>query len=100
LEEGGHPILDELVEGFDVVGQAGDDDSGAVARVEADGEALEVLEQGDAEVLERALADPPDEVRLGVGGDGIDDGGEEEGGDDDVEPADVMALDAVVDGEL
>ena len=49
-----------------------DQDAGLVARVEADRQALEVREDPLAQVLQRALADPVDEVGLRVGGDPVD----------------------------
>jgi hypothetical protein len=69
LEQRRQPVGDQLVERLDVVGQARDDHPGAVARVEADRQRLQVLEQLDPQVLQRALADPADEVGLRVGGD-------------------------------
>ena len=61
----------ELVERLDVVGQARDQHARPVARVEADRQALEMLEQLDPEVLQRPLAHPVDEVGLQVGGDPV-----------------------------
>ena len=46
-----------------------DDHARAVARVEADRQRLQVREQLQPQVLERALADPADQVGLRVGGD-------------------------------
>ena len=63
---------------------------GAVARVEADRERLQVREQLHAQVLERALADPADEVGLQVGGDRVHDRRDEERDHDHVERADVV----------
>ena len=100
LEQRRHSVLDELVERLDVVGQPRDDHTGAVARVEADRQSLQVREQLDAEVLERPLADPADEIRLQVGGDGVNHGRDEERDDDPVERGHVVMLDAVVDREL
>ena len=45
LEQRRHPVLDELVERLDVVGQARDEHAGPVARVEADRQLLQVREQ-------------------------------------------------------
>ena len=57
-------VGDELVERLHVVGQARDQHARLVARVEADRQPLEVAEDLDAQVLERALADPVDQVGL------------------------------------
>ncbi len=57
-------------------------------------------EQLDAEVLERALPDPPDQVRLRVRGDRVHDRRNQEQRDDDVERADVVLLDPLVDRRL
>src|SRR3712207_8316674 len=47
-----------------VVGDARDEHARAVARVEANGHALKMREDARAQVLERALSDPVDEVGL------------------------------------
>ena len=57
-------------------------------------------EQLHAQVLQRALADPADQVGLQVGGERVDDRRDEECGHDQVKRADVVAADAVIDGEL
>jgi hypothetical protein len=57
-------------------------------------------EQPHTQVLQRTLPDPPDEVGLRVGGQGIDERREDERADDQVERGDVVALDPVVDGQL
>ena len=51
LEQRRHPVRDELVERLDVVRHPGDDHPGAVARVEADRQRLQVREQPHAQVL-------------------------------------------------
>ena len=67
LEERHDGVGDEAVERLDVVGHARDQDAGGPALVEADRQRLQVREDADAQVGERALADPADEVGLRVG---------------------------------
>ena len=57
-------VGDELVERLHVVGQARDQHARLVARVEADRQRLQVREELEAQVLQRALADPADQVGL------------------------------------
>jgi hypothetical protein len=90
-------LRDELVERLDVVGDARDQHARLVARVEADREPLQVLEQLDAQVLERPLADPVDQVRLEVGGAPVDQRRPDEGGQDLGQDSRVALLDALVD---
>ena len=58
LDEAGDAVRDELVERLDVVRDPADDRAGAVSLVVAEREALEVVEELDAEVGERSLARP------------------------------------------
>ncbi len=57
-------------------------------------------EQPDAKILERALAHPPDEVGLGVGGHGVEHRRGQERRDDNVERAHVVVPDPVIDRQL
>ena len=100
LDQRGQPILDELVQSLDVVGHAADDDTGDVAAVEADRQRLQVGEQLQAQILQRPLTDPADQVRLGVGGDAVHRRRDEEDDDHDGQHAGVVLLDALVDGDL
>ena len=100
LDERGQAVLDELVERLDVVGHPADEHAGAIARVEAHRQRLQVGEQLEPQVLERALTHPADEVGLGVGGDAVDDRGDEEDDHDPVKRRRVVAADALVDGQL
>jgi hypothetical protein len=68
LKERRHPVLDELIQGLNVVAQARDDHSGAVARIETDGQRLQVGKQPHTQVLECALTHPSGQVGLRVGG--------------------------------
>ena len=64
LDQAGDAVGDELVERLDVVRDPADDHAGAVALVEAEGQALEVGEEPVAEVGEDALPDPAGQVRV------------------------------------
>ena len=66
LDEARDAVGDELVDRLDVVREPADDHAGAVALVEAEREALEVLEEAHAQVGEDPLADPAGHVRLDV----------------------------------
>ena len=81
-EERRDPLGHELVERLHVVRQPRDQHARLVARVEADRQPLEVLEELDPQVLQRPLADPVDEVGLQVGGDPVDHRGGHEGDHD------------------
>jgi hypothetical protein len=94
------PVRDELVERLDVVGQARDEHAGLAAREEGDRQRLQVREQLDAQVLQHALADPPDQVRLRVGRAPVEQRGEDERDDDEVQRAGVARHDPVVDRQL
>ena len=60
------PSETSCVERLHVVRQPRDDRARLAARVEADRQRLEVGEELDPQVLQRALADPADEVGLRV----------------------------------
>ena len=64
LEQRHDGVGDEAVERLDVVGDARDQHARGAALVEADRQRLQVREDADAQVGERALADPADEVGL------------------------------------
>ena len=87
LDERRDAVRDELVERLDVVRQPADDHPGAVPLVEAEGQPLEMLEEGRAQVGQHALADPARQVRLRVGHAPVREAGEEEERDDQVELA-------------
>jgi hypothetical protein len=93
LEERHDPVADERVERLDVVREAADHDAGPHARVEAERERLEVLEQLAAQVLQRALADPAGQVGLRGGGGQREQRGGEEDERGAVEPREVAGLD-------
>jgi hypothetical protein len=82
LHEAGDAIGDELVDRLDVIGQAADDHTGSIALVEAEREALEVVEEAVAQVGQDSLADPAGEVRLRIAHRPVEEAGDEEGGDD------------------
>src|SRR5205814_5177201 len=67
--------------------------AGRAALVEADGQRLQVLEDADAQVGERALSDPADEIGLHVGHRPHDQRRDEEGDDHDYERVDVALQD-------
>ena len=66
LEERHDGVGDQRVERLDVVGHARDQQPGGAALVEADRHLLEVAEDLQAQVGQRALPDPADEVGLRV----------------------------------
>jgi hypothetical protein len=74
--------------------------AGLAALVEADGQVLQVAEDAQAQVLQRPLADPADEVRLQVGRAPEHERADDEGDDDEGQDAAVAGDDPVVDGEL
>ena len=100
LDEARHAVGDEQVERLDVVRDPADDRAGAIPLVEAERQALEVVEEPDPEVGEGALADPAREVGLRAREDEGGDARGDEGDDDDRELVEVLRGDAVVDGEL
>jgi hypothetical protein len=100
LEEARDPVRDELVQRLHVVGQAADDDAGAVPLVEAEREALEMPEEHVAQVGEDPLAGPAREVGLRRARRPVEDAGHEEGGDHDDERAVVLLAHAVIEREL
>ena len=66
LEQRHDGVGDERVERLDVVGHARDEHARRPALVEADRQLLQVAEDLQAQVGQRALADPADEVGLRV----------------------------------
>jgi hypothetical protein len=98
LDERGESVRHELIESLDVVRQAADQDAGAVALVEAEGQPLQVAEEVVAQVGEDPLARPPREVRLGVRADDPEEAGADERRHDPGEVVDLPVAD-VVDGE-
>ena len=99
-EERHDAVRDELVECLHVVGQARDQHARLAAAEEADRLALEVGEDAQPQVLQRALPDPADEVGLQVGRAPVDQRRHDEGGHDPVQRLEVARRDAVVDREL
>ena len=97
LEECDDRVGHEAVERLDVVRHARDQHAGRAALVEADGQRLQVLEDADAQVGERALSDPADEIGLHVGHRPHDQRRDEEGDDHDYERVDVALHDPFVD---
>ena len=71
-DHGHDAVGDERVERLDVVGHPRDQHAGPVAGVEADRHRLQVGVDPLAQVLQRPLADPADEVGLHVGGRPVD----------------------------
>ena len=99
-EERHDAVGHELVERRDVVRQTRDQDAGLVAAEETDRLPLEVGEDPQPQVLERALADPADEIGLKVGRSPVQERGGDERHDDQVQRVRVAGSDAVVDREL
>ncbi len=100
LDQAGESVRHELVERLDVIRDAADDRAGAVPFEEAEREALEVPEETDAQVRERALPDPAREVGLSAREHEGCDSGEQERDDDDAQRAQVSRGDPVVHCEL
>ena len=100
LEQRHDRVGDEAVERLDVVGHARDQHARRAALVEADRQRLQVGEDAEAQVGERALADPADEVGLHVGHRPHEQRRDQERDDDQHERAGVVAVDAFVDREL
>ena len=100
LKERHDAVGDERVQRLHVVGHARDQLAGLAALVEADRLGLQVREDPQAQVLQRALADPADEVGLRVRRRPAHQRADDERDDDEVQRADVALLDAVVDREL
>ena len=100
LHEARDAVGDELVERLDVVRDAADRRAGAIALVVAEREPLEVAEELDAQVGERALADPARVVRLRGRERERRDPGDDESDDDEAQRPEIARLDAVVDGDL
>ena len=73
---------------------------GPVARVEADRQRLQVGEELEPQVLKRALTYPADQVGLGIGGQPVDHRRDQEAHHHEVQRADVVTLDALVDRHL
>ena len=95
LEERHDRVGDEAFQRLDVVGDARDQHPRGAALVEADRLALQVGEDADAQVGQRALADPADEVGLQVGHHPHQQRGGEERDHDQHQRAAVVALDAL-----
>ena len=85
LEERDDGVGDQRVQGLDVVGHARDEHARRPALVEADRHLLQVAEDLQAQVGERALADPADEVGLRVGRHPDHERADDEGDDHEVE---------------
>ena len=100
LHERHDGVGDEAFQGLHVVGDARDQHPRGAALVEADRLALQVGEDADAQVGERALADEADEVGLQVGHRPHQQRGDEEREHDEHERARVVALDPFVDRDL
>ena len=100
LDEARDAVGDELVERLDVVRDPADDRARAVALVVAERQPLEVAEELDPQVGERAFADPAREVGLRAREHEGGDARSEERDDDEVSVPQSPAVDAVVDGEL
>ncbi len=90
----------ERVERLHVVGHARDQLARLTALEEADRLGLQVSEDPQAQILQRALADPADELGLRVRRAPIDERADDERRDDEVQRADVAGHDPVVDREL
>ena len=99
-EQRHHAVGDELVERLHVVGQPRDQHARLLARVEADRERLQVREELDPQVLQRALADPARQVGLRVGRAPVDQRRGEERDHDPGQRAQVAGRDPGVDREL
>ena len=99
-EERDDAVADERVERLDVVGEPRDQHARPPARVEADRHRLQVREELDAQVLQRALADPAGHVGLHVGRAPVDERGAHERDDDPRERGEVARRDALVDRQL
>ena len=89
LDQARDAVGHELVERLDVVRDAAHDRARAVALVVAERQTLEVAEELDAEVGERAFADPAGEVGLRARESERGDAGGEEGDDDEAERLEV-----------
>ena len=100
LEERDDGVRDERVECLHVVRDARYQHPCGAALVEADRQRLQVGEDADAQVLQRALADPADEVGLRGFHRPRDPRGGEERDDRDHEDALVLLFDAFVDRQL
>ena len=97
LEQRHHRVRDEAFQRLDVVGHARDQHAGRAALVEADRLVLQVGEDADAQVRERALADPADEIGLHVGHRPHEQRRCQERDHDEHERLGVVAVDALVD---
>jgi hypothetical protein len=100
LNEARNAVGDELVDRLDVIRQAADDHAGAVALIEAERQALQVLEEPNAEVGKDSLADPAGQIRLDVGHAPVRESGRDEDGDDDEEARATVAVHRVVERVL
>jgi hypothetical protein len=70
-----------------------------ISRLTNDVQALEVGEDAQAQVLQRALADPAHEEGLRPRSAPVEEGAGDEGHDDEVQRAEVVGADALVDGQ-
>ena len=100
LEQRHDAVGDERVQRLHVVGHARDELARLAALVEADRLGLQVGEDPQPQVLQRALADPADEVGLRVRRAPVHERADDEREHDEVKRADVAGADAVVDREL
>ena len=85
LEERDHGVGDQRVQRLDVVGHARDEHARRPALVEAHRLLLQVAEDLQAQIGQRALADPADEIGLRVGRAPDHERADDEQGDDEVE---------------
>jgi hypothetical protein len=88
---------DEVAHAFDVGHDAGDEGAGTVFVIEGDGEAADVLLYLLAEVGDEALAGFGEQLREGVGGDALEQGGGERRTDDLGQKTDLVLVHYLVD---
>ena len=100
LEQRHHRVGHEAVERLHVIGHARDQHPGRATLVEADRQRLQVGEDADAKIRQRALADPADEIGLQVGHHPHHQRRGQEGDDDHHERGGVAVGDALVDRHL
>ena len=96
-EQGDHAVGDQAVERLHVVGHARDQHPGLATGEEPDRHRLQMAVDALAQVLQRALSDPADQVGLGVRGAPVDRDRGDEDDDDDRQRSLVARLDPVVD---
>ena len=100
LKQRHHRVCHEAFQRLHVVGHARDQHARRAALVEADRLALQVREDADAQIGERTLADPPDQIRLRVGRHPHQQRREQERPHHQRQRVDVVLLDARVDRQL